>query len=171
MRRWLVSAMLVIFAVNPGHAKEPPVISVAYLTSARRFFSAVTEKQITPGIDIYSDGLVSIRRFDGTEQTKYIKAEHVQPLVDSLEKTKFYEISEDSFRAAVNKSRADGASERISITDLATTKISVRTGRTMHTTEFNGINEYAKEYPKIQQLKILRRAISMVYKAAEEKEQ
>ena len=74
-------------------------------------------KKIIPGIDIYSEGTVLNRRYDGSEATKRIDKTAVETLLQSLNRTRFYKITEDSFNAEVNSSHSPGEVDKIVITD------------------------------------------------------
>lgn len=126
-------------------------------------------KKIIPGIDIYSDGTVTVRRYDGSEVIKHIEKTAIETLLRSLDSTKFYEISEESFDAEVNKSHPPGEGERIVITDCPIWRIRTRNAGVAHSTKFYGLWEMADHCPNIKQLETLKDAILMVYSAVGEK--
>jgi hypothetical protein len=150
-------------------AKERPVVSVSSEPTGLTVKSQKSGKKIVPGIDIYSDGRVIVRRYDGSEASKHIDKTAVETLLQSLDSLRFYKISEKSFDAEVNKSNPPGEVERIVITDCPIWRIRTRDAGVIHSTKFYGLWEMAKYYPNIKELETLKDAILMVYLAVGEK--
>jgi len=113
--------------------------------------------------------LTANRRFDGSEATKHIDKTAVETLLNSLDNTRFYRITEESFDAEVNKSHPPGEVERIVVTDSPIWRIRTRNAGVTHSTKFYGLWEMAESYPNIRQLNTLKDAILMVYSAVGEK--
>ena len=70
-------------------AKDRPVVSISSEPTGLTVHSKTGEK-IVPGIDIYPDGLVLIRRYDGSEARKHIDRLRIDRLLRSLARTRFY---------------------------------------------------------------------------------
>jgi hypothetical protein len=79
-----------------SYAKELPVISVTSKPTGR-LIAAV------PRWDLYSNGSVAIRRYDGTRRTKRVDSAKVAALLQKLEKLGFYRITSKSVEASVEK--------------------------------------------------------------------
>jgi hypothetical protein len=150
-------------------AKERPVVSVSSEPTGLTVKSQKSGKKIIPGIDIYSDGTVIVRRYDGSEATKHIDKTAVETLLQSLDTTRFYTISEKPFNSEVNKSNPSGEVERMVVTDCPIWRIRTRDAGGTHSTKFYGLWEMAEYYPNIKALKTLKDAILMVYSAVGEK--
>jgi hypothetical protein len=123
MRCLLLTAVALPLVLEISAAKESPVISLSSEPTGLTVKSKSGE-QIIPGIDIYSDGRVAIRRYDGSEATKRLAKDAIQKLLDRLERTRFYNITEESFDAEFYASQrpreVDGTfttTSRIFITD------------------------------------------------------
>jgi hypothetical protein len=157
----------VLLAVS-APAKERPVVSVSSEPTGLTVRSRNSGTKIIPGIDIYSDGTVIVRRYNGSESTKHIDRTAVETLLQSLDRTRFYKITEESFNAEVNKSNPPGEVERIVITDCTIWRIRTRDAGVTHSTKFYGLWEMAEYYPNVKQLKTLKDAILMVYSAVGE---
>jgi hypothetical protein len=113
--------------------------------------------------------LTANRRFDGSEANKHIDKTAVETLLNSLDNTRFYRITEESFDTEVNKSHPPGEVERIVVTDSPIWRIRTRNAGVTHSTKFYGLWEMAESYPNIKQLNTLKDAILMVYSAVGEK--
>jgi len=149
--------------------KERLVVRVSSEPTGLTVKSQKSGKKIIPGVDIYSDGTVIVRRYDGSEGIKHIDKRAVETLLKSLDSTRFYKVTEESFDAEVNKSNPPGEIERIVVTDCPVWRIRTRNAGVTHSTKFYGLWEMAEHYPNIEQLKVLKDAILMVYSAAGEK--
>jgi hypothetical protein len=93
----------------------------------------------------------------------------VETLLRSLDRTRFYKITEDSFNAEVDSSHRPGEVERIVITDCPIWTLRTRNGGITRLTKFYGLWEMAEHYPNIKQLKTLQDAFLMVYSTVGEK--
>jgi hypothetical protein len=165
MRATLATILFVgLFAVNSG-AKEEPVISASSDPTGLTVESQKSGKKIIPGIDIYSDGSVAIRRYDGSEATKHIAPEAVRHLAASLARTKFYEITEDSFSAELARAQKGGVTKRIVITDCPIWGLRACINGVTRSTKYYGFWEMSEHYPTNRQLKTLKDAILQVYAA------
>jgi hypothetical protein len=150
-------------------ATERLVVRVSSEPTGLTVKSQKSGKKIIPGVDIYSDGKVIVRRYDGSEATKHIDKPAIEKLLRSLDSTKFYKVTEESFDGEVNKSNPPGEVERIVVTDSVVWCIRTRNAGVTHSTKFYGLWEMAEHYPNIEQLKTLKDAILMVYSAVGEK--
>jgi hypothetical protein len=169
MRRVIAVALSAgLFALS-SDAKEQPVISAFSEPTGLTVESQKTGKKIIPGIDIYPDGTVAVRRYDGSEATKHIDPKAVRRLAASLACTNFYKITEDSFEAELARAEKGGVTERIVITDCPIWGLRTRVGGVTRSTKYNALWEMAEHYPKNQQLKTLKDAILQVYAAVGEK--
>jgi hypothetical protein len=157
-----------LFALS-SDAKEQPVISAFSEPTGLTVESQKTGKKIIPGIDIYSDGTVAVRRYDGSEAPKHIDLGAVRRLAASLARTNFYKVTEDSFDAELARAEKGGVTERIVITDCPVWGLRTRVGGITHSTKYYALWEMAEHYPKNQQLKTLKDAILQVYAAVGEK--
>jgi hypothetical protein len=146
-------------------AKQQPVVSVSSDPSGLTVESQKTRKKMIPGVDIYSDGSVIVRHYDGSEATKRIDIAAVDRLRESLVRSKFYRVTEASFAAEVDASQRPGTTERTVITDCPTWTLRVSDGDTKHSTSFYGLWEMSKHYRTSKQLKLLKDAILKVYAA------
>jgi len=169
MRFAVIAGLAVSLLAITSWAKEGSVVSVSSEPTGLTVKSQKSGKKIIPGVDIYSDGKVIVRRYDGSEATKHIDKPAVEKLLRSLDSTKFYKVTEESFDAEVNKSNPPGEVERIVVTDSVVWRIRTRNAGVTHSTKFYGLWEMAEHYPNIEQLKTLRGAILMVYSAVGEK--
>jgi hypothetical protein len=169
MRHHLLAALASSLLALTCAATPQPVVSVSSNPTGLTIGSERTGKQMIPGIDIYPDGAVTVRRYDGSEVTKRIDSKAVDRLVGSLVRSRFYTVTEDSFHAEVDQSQPHGTAERIIITDCPFWTVCVRQGRITHSTTFYGLWEMAAHYPKSKQLKLLKSAILDVYAAVDEK--
>jgi hypothetical protein len=160
-------AAMLLAVTSPG--KEGSIVSVSSEPTGLTVKSQRSGKKIIPGIDIYSDGTVLVRRYDGSEASKHIDRTAVETLLRSLDRTRFYKISEDSFNTEVDSSHRPGEVERIVITDCPIWTIRTRNGGVTRSTKFYGLWEMAEHYPNIKQLKTLKDAFLMVYSAVGEK--
>jgi hypothetical protein len=163
-----VTCALLISAVGlfASHAKELPVISVTSKPTGR-LIAAV------PRWDLFSDGSVAIRTYDGSRRTKRIDSAKVAALLKKLENLGFYRISSKSVEASVEKFTTktvrtpQGASaevERVIVTDCDLSTISVRHGGKLHTVRYYAVEEMAEYYPKATDLNILKKSLSEFYK-------
>ena len=168
MRLVVVAGFAAILLAAASSAKERSVVSVSSEPTGLTVKSQRSGKKIILGIDIYSDGTVLIRRYDGSEATKHIDKTAVETLLQSLNRTRFYKITEDSFNTEVNSSHPPGEVERIVITDCPIWTIHTRNAGVMRSTKFYGLWEMAEHYPQIKQLKTLKDAFLMVYSAVGE---
>ena len=168
MRLVVVAGFAAILLAATSSAKERSVVSVSSDPTGLTVKSQTSGQKITPGIDIYSDGTVLIRRYDGSEATKHIDKTAVETLLQSLSRTRFYKITEDSFNTEVNGSHPPGEVERIVITDCPIWTIRTRNADVTRSTKFYGLWEMAEHYPQIKQLKTLKDAFLMVYSAVGE---
>ena len=96
MRRVTYALLISAASVFASHAKEPPVVTVTSKPTGRSI-SAV------PKWELYSDGTVSIRRYDGTKRTKRIAQAKVEALLKKLDKLGFYRITNQSVDASIDK--------------------------------------------------------------------
>jgi hypothetical protein len=96
--RHVVAALVSTMLALSSAAKGPPVVSISSEPTGLTVHSKTGEK-IVPGIDIYSDGLVFIRRYNGSKARKHIDRSRIDLLLRSLARTRFYEVTEDSFDA------------------------------------------------------------------------
>src|ERR1044072_810717 len=96
MRRITYALLISAASVLASHAKEPPVITVTSKPTGR-LISAV------PKWELYSDGTVSIRRYDGTKRTKRIAQAKVEALLKKLDNLGFYCITNQSVDASIDK--------------------------------------------------------------------
>ena len=108
MRLVVVAGFTAILLAATSSAKERSVVSVSSEPTGLTVKSQRSGKKIIPGIDIYSDGTVLLRRYDGSEATKHIDKTAVETLLQSLNRTRFYKITEDSFNTEVNSSHPPG---------------------------------------------------------------
>lgn len=150
-------------------AKERSVVSVSSEPTGLTVKSQRSGKKIIPGIDIYSDGTVLVRRYDGSEAIMHLDRAAVDTLLQSLDRTRFYKITEDSFHAEVDKSHRSGEVERIVMTDCPIWTIRTRNAGVTRSTKFYGLWDMAEHYPHIKQLNTLKDAFLMVYSAVGEK--
>lgn len=166
MRRFTCLLLISAAGVFASHAKELPVISVTSKPTGR-LITAV------PRWDLYSDGSVSIRRYDGARRAKSIDAVKVAALLKKLEKLGFYRITSESVEASIEKftTRTTRTSqgvaaevERIVITDCDLSTISVRRAGRLHTVTYYAVDEMAEHYPKATDLNILKKSLSEFYK-------
>jgi hypothetical protein len=157
-----------LFALS-SDAKEQPVITASSEPTGLTVESQKAGKKIIPGIDIYSDGTVAVRRYDGSEATKHIDPEAVRRLAASLARTNFYKVTEDSFDAELARGEKGGVTERIVITDCPVWGLRTRVGGITRSTKYYALWEMAEHYPKNRQLKTLKDAILQVYAAVGEK--
>ena len=169
MRNIIVTALVAILLASSIIAKEPPVVSISSDPTGLTVESHKSGKKLVPGVDIYSDGTVAVRRYDGSEARKRIDRTAVTSLVESLDRTRFYKITEDSFNAEIDKSHPAGETERIFITDCPIWSLRIRRAGVTRSTKFYGLWDIAQHYPKNMQLKTLKSAFLMVYSAVEEK--
>jgi hypothetical protein len=169
MRHVIAVALSVgLFALS-GDAKEQPIIGASSEPTGLTVESQKTGKKIIPGIDIYSDGTVAVRRYDGSEATKHIGPEAVRRLGASLVRTNFYKVTEESFDAELARAEKGGVTERVVITDCPIWALRTRVGGITRSTKYYALWEMAEHYPKNQQLKTLKDAILQVYAAVGEK--
>jgi hypothetical protein len=161
-----------IFAVGlcASHAKELLVISVTSKPTGR-LIAAV------PKWDLYSDGSVAIRRYDGARRTKRIDSAKVAALIKKLEKLGFYRITSKSVEASVEKfttktvRTSQGATaevERVVITDCDLSTMSVRRAGKLHTVTYYAVEQMAEYYPKASDLNILKKSLSEFYKIVDD---
>jgi hypothetical protein len=169
MRHVIAIALSAGLFTLSSDAKEQPVISASSEPTGLTVESQKTGKKIIPGIDIYSDGTVAVRRYDGSEATKHIDPEAVRRLAASLARTNFYQVTEDSFDAELARAQKDGVTERVVVTDCPIWGLRTRVGRVTRSTKYYALWEMAEHYPKNQQLKTLKNAILQVYEAVGEK--
>jgi hypothetical protein len=168
MRLVVVVGFAAILLAATSSAKERSVVSVSSEPTGLTVKSQRSGKKIIPGIDIYSDGTVLIRRYDGSEATKHIDASAIETLLQSLNRTRFYKITENSFNTEVNSSQPPGEADRIVITDCPIWTIRTRNAGVTRSTKFYGLWEMAEHYPHVKQLKTLKDAFLMVYSAVAE---
>jgi hypothetical protein len=169
MRLVIFAAVATSLLAVVGAAQQTPVVSVSSDPTGLTVESQKTGRKMIPGIDIYASGAVAVRRYNGSEAAKRIDVGVVDRLVASLERTKFYKVTDDSFHAEVDASQRPGTTERIIITDCPIWTISVRHERTIHSTTFYGLWEMSEHYRKSKQLELLKDAIVKVYAAVGEK--
>jgi len=117
MRLIVIAGFVAILLATTSSAKERSIVSVSSNPTGLTVKSQRSGKKIIPGIDIYSEGTVLNRRYDGSEATKRIDKTAVETLLQSLNRTRFYKITEDSFNAEVNSSHSPGEVDKIVITD------------------------------------------------------
>jgi hypothetical protein len=168
MRFVVLAGFAAVLLAFTSSAKEGLVVSVSSTPTGLTVKSQKSGKKIIPGVDIYSDGTVLVRRYDGSEATKHIDRTAVETLVRSLDRTRFYKITEDSFNTEINSSQRPGELERIVITDCPMWTIRTRNAGITRSTKFYALWEMAEHYPKIKQLKTLKDAFLMVYSAVGE---
>ena len=163
----LVISATTIFAAAANPAKERPVIRVTSEPTGRNWFTAKWE--------LCPNGLVLIRGYDGTKRTKVIGPAKVTALLSKLERLGFYRITSRSVEESIEKfttrvrETPKGVSaevERLVISDCDVSTISVRRDAKTHTITFYAVEEMAEHYPKAADLKILKKALSEVYKTA-----
>jgi hypothetical protein len=165
-RRFTYVLLISAASLFASHAKELPVITVTSKPTGRLITSV-------PQWELYSDGSVSIRRYDGTKRRKSIDPANVATLLKKLDKLGLYRITSQSVEASIEKfttktTRASqGAAaevERIVITDCNLSTISVRHAGKPHTVTYYAVEEMAEHYPKATDLVILKKALSEFYK-------
>lgn len=169
MRHTAIAIVAASLLTITSAAARGSIVSVSSEPTGLTVESRKTGKKMIPGIDIYSDGAVAVRRYDGSEATKYIDIRAVDQLLRSLERSNFYKVTEDSFHAEVDASQRPGTTERIIITDCPIWTIRVRQGHATHSTTFYGLWEMSEHYRRSKQLKLLKDAILKVYAAVGEK--
>src|SRR5258707_5167007 len=152
MRIVVIAGFVAILVAATSSAEERSVASVSSEPTGLTVKSQKSGKKIIPGIDIYSDGTVLIRRYDGSEATKHIDKTAVETLLQSLIRTRFYKITEDSFNTEVNSSHPPGEVERIVITDCPIWTIRTRNADVTRLTKFYDLRQMAEHYPHIKQL-------------------
>lgn len=154
-------------------AAQQPVISISSEPTGLTVESQKTGKKMIPGIDIYSDGRVAVRRYAGSQSVKRIDGKTVEQLYQELLKSKFYRVTEDSFHAELDAAHPAGTTERtterIAITDCPIWSLRIQRRDAVRSTKFYGLWDMAEYYPRNKQLKILRDAILRVYAAVGEK--
>ena len=128
MRRVLAVALAASLFAPVGVAKEQPVVSVSSEPTGLTVESQKDGKKLIPGIDIYSDGSVAIRRYDGSEATKQIDAGAVHRLLAALARTNFYKVTEDSFHSELASADKGGTTERVVITDCPVWSLRTQVG-------------------------------------------
>jgi hypothetical protein len=165
----LLGAIGFALLVSSGCATEHPVVSLSSEPTGLTVQSRKSGKKMIPGIDVYSDGAVAIRRYDGSEATKRIDTASVEKLLASLERSKFYKVTEDSFDAELSTSQRPGEAERIIITDCPIWSLRIRHSGSTRGTKFYGLWDKAQYYPRSKQLNRLKGAFLMVYSAVGEK--
>jgi hypothetical protein len=153
MRFVVLAAFAAMLLAVTSPAKEGSLVSVSSKPTGLTVKSQRTGKKIIPGIDIYSDGTVLVRRYDGSEASKHIDRTAIETLLRSLDRTRFYKITEDSFNTEVDSSHRPGEVERIVITDCPIWTIRTRNGGVTHSTKFYGLWEIAEHYPQYQTAK------------------
>jgi hypothetical protein len=168
MRQIAIAVLSISLLSVTAEANQQPVVSVSSEPTGLTVESKAGKK-IIPGIDVYADGFVAIRRYNGSEATKRLDKKAVDALLESLERTRFYKVSEDSFNAEVDKSHRPGEAERIFITDCPFWTLRIRHGGVTRSTKFYGLWDMAEHYPKSKQLKTLKEAFLMAYSAVGEK--
>src|SRR5919197_5597410 len=141
MPRLSYTLLISLTTVFASHAKELPVITVTSKPTGR-LISAV------PRWQLYSDGAISIRRYDGTKRTKRIAPAKVEALLRKLDKLGFYRITKQSVDASIDKfttkitRTSPGPTaevERIVITDQELSTISVRHAGKAHTVSYYAV--------------------------------
>jgi hypothetical protein len=166
MRHVTYTLLISAASVFATHAKDLPAITVTSKPTGR-LISAV------PKWELYSDGAVSIRKYDGTKRTKRIAPAKVEALLKKVDKLGFYRITNQSVEASIGKfttkmtRTSEGATaevERIVITDCDLSTISVRRAGKRHTVTYYAVEEMAEHYPKAADLGILKKALSEFYK-------
>jgi hypothetical protein len=167
--RHVVAALAAILLALTSTAKEQPVVSVSSEPTGLTVESRKSGKKMIPGIDIYFNGLVAIRRYDGSEATKHIDPGAVDRLTESLARTGFYKVTEDSFEAELTRADKPGAITRTFITDCPTWSLRTRVGNITRSTKFYALWEMAEHYPNNRHLKTLKDAILKTYAAVGEK--
>jgi hypothetical protein len=168
MRSFLLAAVTIILLPWSSSAKEAPVVSLSSEPTGLTVKSK-SGKKIVPGIDIYSDGAVAVRRYDGSEARKGIDTSALETLLDRLERTRFYNITEDSFDAEFDASRRPGEWSKMFITDCPIWTLQIRQAGRTRSTKFYGLWDLAEHYPRSKELKRLKNAFMMVYSAVGEK--
>jgi hypothetical protein len=168
-RHVFVAALAAIFLGLIATAKQQPVVSLSSDPSGLTVESQKTGKKLIPGIDIYLDGAVAVRRYDGSEAHKRIDRNAVENLVNALERTRFYLVTEDTFYKEIDKSQRPGEAERIIITDCPTWTLRIIDSSIVRSARFYGLWDKAELYPKSKELKKLKDAFLMVYSAVGEK--
>jgi hypothetical protein len=147
------------------HTKEGLVVRVTAKPTGREVVSV-------PTVELYSNGFVSIRNYDGTKRTKMVDPKRVSALLAKFQKLGFYRVTAQTVQASIEQAanprigtRRTGTAEvkKIVITDCDISTISVRRGAKVHTITFYAVDEMAKEYPKATDLNIVRKAITAVY--------
>src|SRR6266567_2955002 len=141
IRRFTYVLLISAASLCATHAKEIPVITVTSKLTGRLITSV-------PRWELYSDGSVSIRRYDGTKRRKRIDPTNVATLLEKLDKLGFYRITSQSVEASIEKfttkttRTSQGATaevERIVITDCNLSTISVRRAATPHTVTYYAV--------------------------------
>ena len=127
-----------------------------------------------PRWELYSNGSVSIRLYDGARRTKTIDSAKIAALLKKLDKLGFYRITSQSVEASIDKftpktirtSQGVAAEvERVVVTDCDLSTISVRRAGKPHTVTFYAVEEMAKHYPKATDLNILKKSLAEFYRA------
>jgi hypothetical protein len=147
MRSVVVAGFAAMSLAVTAPAKERSVVSVSSEPTGLTVKSQRSGKKMIPGIDIYSDGTVLVRRYDGSEATKHIDRTAVETLLQSLERTRFDKITEDSFNAEVDSSHRPGEVERIVITDCPVWTVRTRHAGVRDLRSFMGCGKWRSIIP------------------------
>jgi hypothetical protein len=137
----------------------------------RYVISKTSRKVIIPGIDIYSYGRCSIRKFDGTEIERQVPPVMVSELLRFLDQSGFFEVTamEIDSKVQVARHSPDGSLVLHFVSDDIYTAVSARTASKTNRIERYALDHELEWYPEIMELKLLRDAIHRVCEVVGEK--
>jgi hypothetical protein len=155
-----------------------PVISVEEQPTMIRVVSRGSGREITPGIDIFADGRCVVRRFDGQELERRLRADEVRSLLQFFEPEGLFSISDASIEHAIDRelepirTELPGGGVRISsrgrvlVTDSNHTRIFARTDSESVRISRYALDSELEHYRTVTELRTVQRCVQRVYDVA-----
>jgi hypothetical protein len=158
--------LLLLGSIVPSHAAEPElsplVISVSERNDIFPARSKASGEIIAPGVEVYLDGTVTIKRRSGLEIVRHLAPARVQELLKFLEREKLFEITPKRM-----KEEFDRAPSSLATDQATTTLFAVSAGRKVTLSQY-GL-ALAVQYLDSPSVQVMYRCTEKIYQTAGER--
>ena len=145
--------------------ENPLVVSIKHESTMFEIRSKFTGKRISPGLEIYSNGRVTVCDFDGNETEKRLQLRDVQALLRSLEQAGLFSLSPGDIESSIERENKLAPA----IVDGSYVSISAWSGEKSVSLKRYCLSEEVKAYPGVKQLQVMTNCLAKVEAMVDEK--
>jgi len=155
-------------AQRPLIADGQPAISVQLDLTGRRIISPQTGVDMIPGVDIYADGLCTIRRFDGTEAQRRISQCQIAALVRFFETERVLGLTDAAIEQAISSDirhqlEQSNSVSMVGSTHQIRTQLVIRQPTLLTQVSRYGLSDEIKSHPSAWELVAVERCVGKIY--------